>query len=83
MMLTVDEYMALRRLIDSERESEGASLASKEQTATKKRKKRSSAKQRAYKAAFKRIAPKNKKKNGQWKTGGFQRTVKAAWRSVK
>ena len=36
MMLTVDEYMALRRLIDSERESEGASLASKEQTATKK-----------------------------------------------
>jgi len=24
MMLTVDEYMALRRLIDSERESEGA-----------------------------------------------------------
>lgn len=26
MMLTVDEYMALRRLIDSERESEGAEL---------------------------------------------------------
>lgn len=29
MMLTVDEYMALRRLIGSERESEGASLASR------------------------------------------------------
>lgn len=30
MMLTVDEYMALRRLIDSERESEGATLAAEE-----------------------------------------------------
>lgn len=27
MMLTVDEYMALRRLIDSERESEGVDLS--------------------------------------------------------
>ena len=27
MMLTPDEYMALRRIIDSERESEGAQLA--------------------------------------------------------
>ena len=30
MMLTVDEYMALRRLIDLERESEGATLAAEE-----------------------------------------------------
>ena len=29
-MLTVDEYMALRRLIGSERESEGATLAAEE-----------------------------------------------------
>ena len=83
MMLTVDEYMALRRLIDSERESEGQSLASRDQVAPKKRRKRSTAKQRAYKAAFKRIAPKHKKKNGQWKTGGFKRTVREAWRSVR
>ena len=30
MMLTVDEYMALRRLLDSEKESEGATLALEE-----------------------------------------------------
>lgn len=30
MMLTVDEYMAIRRLIESERESEGATLAAEE-----------------------------------------------------
>lgn len=83
MMLTVDEYMAIRRLIDSERESEGASLASREEKSTSKRRRRLSKKQRAYKVAFKRIAPKHKKKNGQWKNGGFQRTVRAAWRSVK
>ena len=30
MMLTIDEYMSLRRLLDSERESEGATLAAEE-----------------------------------------------------
>lgn len=83
MMLTVDEYMALRRLIDSERESEGASLASREAQTPAKKRRKTTAKTRAYKAAFKRIAPKNKKKNGQWKTGGFKRTVRAAWKAVK
>lgn len=38
MMLTVDEYMAIRRLIDSERESEGAALALQSDTAPKKKK---------------------------------------------
>lgn len=36
-MLTVDEYMALRRIIESERESEGATLAAEEPAAPKKR----------------------------------------------
>ena len=38
MMLTIDEYMALRRLIGSERESEGAALALRSDTVPKKKK---------------------------------------------
>ncbi len=38
MMLTMDEYLALRRLISSERESEGSSLAAEERPKKKPRK---------------------------------------------
>lgn len=75
MMLTVDEYMALRRLIDSERESEGAEL-SQDTPAPKKR--RSSAYSRKYKSAFRKVAPKFKLKNGNWKVNGFRAAVRAA-----
>jgi hypothetical protein len=37
--LSRDEYLALRRLIDSERESEGATLAQKKSTPKKRRRK--------------------------------------------
>ena len=74
-MLTVDEYMALRRLIDSERESEGAAL-SQDTSAPKKR--RSSAYSRKYKTAFRKVAPKFKLKNGNWKVNGFRAAVRAA-----
>lgn len=40
MMLTIDEYMALRRIIGSERESEGASFASRMDPKPAKKKKR-------------------------------------------
>tara|TARA_Y100001973_G_C5183478_1_gene326334 strand:+ start:373 stop:639 length:267 start_codon:yes stop_codon:yes gene_type:complete len=82
MMLTVDEYLALRRLIDSEKESEGAREEIKTAGETRRTRRKSST-QAAYSRAFKRIAPRNKKKNGTWKAGGFQRTVKAAWREVR
>jgi len=38
--LSREEYLALRRLIDSERESEGATLAQKKPKSRKRRKKR-------------------------------------------
>ena len=75
MMLTVDEYMALRRLIDSERESEGSTII--EQAPAPKRR-RSSAYSRKYKAAFKKVAPKYKLKSGKWKVNGFKTAVRAA-----
>ena len=44
------------------------------------KKKRASAYARKYKAAFKRVAPKYKLKNGKWKSNGFKRAVKEAHR---
>jgi len=80
-MLTVDEYMALRRLISSERESEGSTLSQEVTPAPKKR--RASAYSRKYKAAFKKLSPKFKNKNGTWRKGGFRAAVKAAHKAVK
>jgi len=74
-MLTVDEYMALRRLIESERESEGSTI-SQDTPAPKRR--RSTAYSRKYKAAFRKVAPKFKLKNGKWKVNGFKAAVRAA-----
>jgi len=42
--------------------------------------KKVSAYNRKYKAAFKKIAPRYKLKNGKWKAGGFKRAVKEAHR---
>ena len=42
------------------------------------RKRKVTAYQKKYKAAFKSIAPKYKMKNGRWKKGGFRAAVKAA-----
>ena len=45
--------------------------------------KKATAYQRAYKKSFKRVAPKYKKRNGEWKKGGFKKAVKEAHRLVK
>jgi len=79
-MLTVDEYLALRRLIESERESEGSTLA---QEAPKPVRRKVSSYNRKYKAAFKKVAPRYKLKNGRWKKGGFKAAVRAAHKAVK
>lgn len=42
------------------------------------KKRRATKYQRAYKRAFKEIAPKYKLKNGKWKKGGFKQAVKQA-----
>lgn len=40
--------------------------------------KKVSAYNRKYKAAFKKVAPRYKLKSGKWKAGGFKRAVKEA-----
>lgn len=47
-------------------------------TQPKKTKKKVSAYNRKYKAAFKSVSPKYKLKNGKWKKGGFKAAVRAA-----
>ena len=46
-------------------------------------KRKASAYSRKYKAAFKKVSPTYKKKNGQWKTNGFRSAVRAAHRMAK
>jgi len=76
--LTLDEYEALRALIGSERESEGAIEEAKE-----KPKRKPSAANRAYSKAFKKLAPSFKLKNGSWKKNGFKNCCKGAHKMCK
>jgi hypothetical protein len=43
-----------------------------------KAKRKVSAYNRKYKAAFRKVAPRYKLKNGKWKAGGFKRAVREA-----
>lgn len=72
MMLTVDEYMAIRRLIESERESEGAALAEEQP------KKRSASAKRSDKKMSKALEQANeelRKQNGELRKGVTQADV--------
>lgn len=48
-----------------------------------KAKRKASAYNRKYKAAFRKIAPRYKLKSGKWKAGGFKRAVKEAHKLAK
>ena len=78
--LTLEEYTRLVEMSTSVPQNEAA-IAVLQNTSKPKRK--VSAYNRRYKAAFKKIAPKHKTKNGKWKTGGFKRAVKAAHKEAK
>ena len=65
MMLTMDEYLAIRRLIDSERESEGAVEAA----AVSKPKRRVSRYQREFGRQYRTLDDAKRLKNGDYRTG--------------
>jgi len=77
--LTLDEYEALRSLISSERESEGAI----EEVVATKSKRKPTAANRAYSSAFKSVQSRFKMKNGSWKKNGFRNCCKAAHKLCK
>ena len=76
--LTLEEYDALRSLISSERESEGATLVAEE-----KKPRKASAYSKRYGKIFEQIAPTYKLKNGSWKKNGFRSAVRAAHKLAK
>jgi len=77
--LTLDEYEALRALIGSERESEGAM----EEVKATKPKRKPSAYNRKYSKAFGQVKNKYMKKGGGWKKDGFKRAAAAARKLCK
>ena len=78
MMLTPDEYMALMRLITSERESEGSSLADRDRTPTppvRKRSRSARASDKKLSAAFKSANARYRKKDGSLRAGRTQADI--------
>ena len=71
MMLTVDEYLALRRLLDSEKESEGASLAIRDEKKTRKKTRTDRNQSKALRMANEKL----RNKNGSLKKGKTQADV--------
>ncbi len=75
-MLTPDEYMSLMRLISSERESEGATLALAEEQPKPKRRSRSArAQDKKLSQAFKTANARYRKKDGSLRTGRTQADI--------
>ena len=77
-MLTPDEYMSLMRLIRSERESEGATLAAREERAADKPKRRSRQAKKNDKKMSQALAQANeqlRKQNGQLRKGVTQADI--------
>ena len=48
-----------------------------------KKKRKASAYNRRYSAAFRKLAPKYKKKDGSWREGGYRKCVKAAHKEAR
>ena len=67
MMLTMDEYLAIRRLIESERESEGSSLTAP--AAETKKRRRVSRYQKTFGRNLKQLDASARLKNGSYRSG--------------
>ena len=80
-MTTIDDV--IRLLEAAKGSSSGGQRKSKRSPAAKKPKRAASAYSKRYGRAFKQLAPKYKKKNGQWKKDGFKRCAAAARRKAK
>ena len=77
--MTLEEYEALRRMISSERESEGAELADRMDSTVSatadKPKRKPSPRDRAMRIAIKEANARYRKKNGQFRAGRSQADV--------
>ena len=76
-MLTPDEYMALMRLITSERESEGSSLADRKDNQDKPKRvsKKARSSRKKLSAALRTANARYRKKDGSLRTGRTQADI--------
>jgi len=79
--LTLEEYTRLVQMANSVPQN-AAAIALLDSTPAPKRRK-TSAYNRRCKAAFKKVAPRYKLKNGNWKSNGFRSAVRAAHKVAK
>ena len=79
--MSMEEYLALVNQINGQLMNTTTDPVM--EVEEKPKRKRSSAYARRYKAAFKRLAPKYKLKNGRWKKGGFRTTVRLAHKEAR
>lgn len=77
--MTMEEYMNLLNGLTSDM---GQMSMDPEPVQTKP-KRRTTAYQRKYKAAFKKIAPRYKLKSGRWKKNGFKMAVREAHKMAR
>lgn len=85
-MLTPDEYMSLMRIITSERESEGATLALRDDSITTPKRRRSKKQRAADKRsseAFRRANELGRKKDGSFKKGYDQARIASTAQRLK
>jgi hypothetical protein len=84
MMLTPDEYMALMRLVTSERESEGSSLSQREEPPKKRKRSRTQrASDKKSSEAFKKANETGRKKDGSFKKGYDQARIASLAQRLK
>lgn len=78
-MTSIDDVI---RLLEAAKSDPETPKSARKSTKSKPKRK-ASAYSKRYGRAFKQLAPKYKKKNGQWKKDGFKRCAAAARRRAK
>ena len=79
-MTSIDDVI---RLLEAAKGTKSPVKSSKSTQGATKKKRKTSAYQKRYGAAFKRLAPKYRKKSGGWKKDGFKRCAAAARKVAK
>jgi hypothetical protein len=78
-----DQLMMMMRLMNPELAPLFEMMENQVSTSETKPKKRRTAYQRRYKAAFKKVQKRYKLKSGKWKKGGFRSAVREAHKMAK
>ena len=78
-----DQLMMMMRLMNPELAPLFEMMENQEQLKVNQPKKRRTAYQRRYKAAFKKVQKRYKLKSGKWKKGGFRSAVREAHKMAK